>query len=560
MTQTSKLTNTGEIMGTPAYMAPEQARGQGGLVGEATDVHALGAILYEMLTGRAPYGHDAPVDVLVRVLMEEPMAPRRIDRRIPRDLETVCLKALAKDPQRRYATVNAMREDVRRFEAGLPVLARRPGLVSRGLRLLRRRWKTAATIALTVALTAAVVVALTTLALGPRADQLPAPDQLLAAGDERHTGGNHGAAAEFYRRALRSADPSIRVTLLERLVRCCREDGNKQGAVVAALQMLDYDPDACFGEFDYPVAQAVLAQKLGVKANPSVGITRDISPEELAAKRLQIFLNEPYGSEKDRARAEQTLAELRVSFGKVPAGFTGIPDRDLSWPEGDPAELLRRAANEKAHPMERAPAAFAAAVALEKADETPAALAAYRQAYELWRRYCPASAGVVSGFDVRRSRSYRLECQECIMLRHLAHAVRCLDPESKDPLRGGLRFRITGLDLTPEMVKQLSLSLWDSTGPDPERAKQLVGGRWVPALLGSVTVRIDQTAWVGVADGRYRLAVQAGSKGSWRTENFGARANLLLNRMELDFSGLPEEVEVRGNIVELPAIRAWLRE
>jgi hypothetical protein len=322
--------------------------------------------------------------------------------------------------------------------------------------------------------------------------------------------------------------------------------------------MLDYDPDAWFGEFDYPVAQAVLAQKRAVKTYSFFGITRDISPEELAAKRLQIFLNEPYGSEKDRERAEQTLAELRMSFGKVPAGFTGIPYRDLSLREGNPAELLRRAANEKAPPMERAPAAFAAAVALEKAGEAPAALAAYRQAYELCRQHFPAYAGVVFALEMSHPRSLRLECQECSMLRHVAHAVRRLDPGSKDPLRGGLRFRITGLDLPPDLAVQLSLSLWDSTGPG--RGKQEVGDRTVPAPLGSVPVRIDQKAWVGVADGRYRLAVHAGSKGGESSDDFGARANLLLKRMELDFSGLPEEVEVRGNTVELPAIRAWLRE
>src|SRR5262249_6410866 len=82
MAQSSKLTRSGEVMGTPAYMAPEQARGQKELIGEATDVHALGVILYEMLTGRPPYGCDAPANVLVRLLKEEPMAPRRIDRRI----------------------------------------------------------------------------------------------------------------------------------------------------------------------------------------------------------------------------------------------------------------------------------------------------------------------------------------------------------------------------------------------------------------------------------------------------------------------------------------------
>src|SRR5207237_8232004 len=99
-------------MGTPAYMSPEQARGQKELIGEATDVHALGVILYEMLTGRPPYGSDAPANVLVRLLKEEPVPPRALDRRISRDLETICLKALAKSPDGRYPTVRAVHCDL----------------------------------------------------------------------------------------------------------------------------------------------------------------------------------------------------------------------------------------------------------------------------------------------------------------------------------------------------------------------------------------------------------------------------------------------------------------
>src|SRR5207253_10713515 len=132
------------------------AQGQTDLIGEATDVHALGVILYEMLTGQTPYGSGAPVDVLVRLLMDEPVPPRQIDRRVPRDLETICLKALAKKPERRYPTVRAFLEDLQRFEAGLPVLARRPGLVFRSVRVVRRHWKLAAT----AALSAAIVLAL----------------------------------------------------------------------------------------------------------------------------------------------------------------------------------------------------------------------------------------------------------------------------------------------------------------------------------------------------------------------------------------------------------------
>ena len=103
--QSSSLTGPGEVMGTPAYMAPEQAPGLADQIGEATDIHALGAVLDEMLAGQPPYGQDAPARVLARLLDKEPVPPRRINSFIPRDLETIVLKALAKEPAQRYATV-----------------------------------------------------------------------------------------------------------------------------------------------------------------------------------------------------------------------------------------------------------------------------------------------------------------------------------------------------------------------------------------------------------------------------------------------------------------------
>ena len=151
MTQNANLTRSGEIMGTPAYMAPEQARGESDLIGEATDVHALGAVMYEMLTGMAPYGCDSPANVLVRLLKDDPQPLRRLDRRIPRDLETMCLKALSKSPAQRYASVRAFLEDIRRFESGEPVLARRPGAMYHTIKFIRRHWKTATAIATTTA-------------------------------------------------------------------------------------------------------------------------------------------------------------------------------------------------------------------------------------------------------------------------------------------------------------------------------------------------------------------------------------------------------------------------
>jgi serine/threonine protein kinase len=195
----ASLTDSGAMVGTPLYMSPEQIRGRRGEVDRSTDVYSLGATLYEMLAGAPPFHGQSTQEILQEILEVEPPPPRTLNRSIPGELEVITLKALEKNPKRRYKSALALGQDLERFLEGEPILARRTGVVTRVMKRVRKHRTISALSCVIVLLLLGVFASVW---MVNRAGRQTAFDNALREGDRQFTRGLYSSSRLSYLQAL----------------------------------------------------------------------------------------------------------------------------------------------------------------------------------------------------------------------------------------------------------------------------------------------------------------------------------------------------------------------
>ncbi len=328
-------------MGTPSYMAPEQAEGKTREIGPAVDIYALGAILYECLTGRPPFRAATPVETMLQVLGDEPVSPRRLQPATPRDLETVCLRCLEKSPARRYTSAEGLAEDLGRWQRGEPIRARPVSVVERTAKWVRRRPVVAGLTAALLLVVAGGFGAVTSLWLHAERHRQTAEANLRMArqavddycvkvsGDPRLRDNRPlrrellQTAVPFYEQFLerRSDDPVMRGELGRaslRLADVTREIGDVRQAMARSEQAVDFFAPLAHdypGELDY---QRGLASSYRVSGDLYRAVGRTADAETAYRQALAIFQQVAETQPQD-LDMKGAIAEAHFALGTLQA-------------------------------------------------------------------------------------------------------------------------------------------------------------------------------------------------------------------------------------------------
>jgi hypothetical protein len=344
------LTWSGTALGTPSYMAPEQASSAAGPVGPATDVYGLGAVLYELLTSRPPFRGGSALETFRQVLAAEPVPPSRLNPQVPRDLETVCLKCLQKEPQRRYPSAAALAEDLRRYLLGHVVAARPVGRLERFGKWVRRNPTVAGLSATVVSALVAGTVASLLFAVEAgrqaelattRANELEQKKSALAA--EKRTAEENAQRAERFQVAglmipighsphqltdpidaaegealgqLREASPRIRLQFLEAALRDpekARRVGRRADCVIQAMVGCDRALRAEVGQLVVRRIQEPGAPQEVQLACARLGLALNLGDRvwvERSTAAVMVALRDPQVERDDYPRLAESLAAL----------------------------------------------------------------------------------------------------------------------------------------------------------------------------------------------------------------------------------------------------------
>ena len=322
-------TVTGQVMGSPSFMAPEQAEGRTRDVGPAADVYALGSILYQALTGRPPFLGESQIETLKLVVSNDVVPPCRLRPDVPRDLETICLRCLEKDPARRYPDALAMADDLRRYLDGRTILARRTGAVEQAWRWCRRNPGLAGASLTAAALLAALIVGAAAAAIVYRKQRDRIADDLVrigrseaAARDER----DRAVAAESSANRSRAEMRSVLEFVQNRVLAAARprDQEGGLGREVSLRTALDVAESGIEKSFkDQPVVEASIRTALGETyyylGEPELALRQ--TERAVALRRQHLGPDHP-----DTLLASDNLAHFYMDAGRVDEAIALLAD------------------------------------------------------------------------------------------------------------------------------------------------------------------------------------------------------------------------------------------